>query len=240
MKRISVFSVIFVAIGMIVTSCGKGVSTNVSLKKDVDSAFYAIGVNYGAGLKEGLKTLPGTDGIVNIDAVIAGFVAGMKDDPSLKMNAEEAQAFIQSFVETASIRDAEKTKADGEAFLASNKTKQGVITTESGLQYKVITEGTGKKPTSENNAIVHYTGKLLDGTVFDSSVQRGEPVPFPLTPGALIQGMTEAILIMPVGSKYTIWIPSELAYGEYGNPQGGIKPNSVLEFEVELLGIAEE
>jgi len=210
------------------------------MKTDVDSAYYAIGVANGAQYREGLKTLPGFAGHENYDALLAGFAAALKDEVSkLKMTPENAQTFLQTYFETASVREAEKTKAEGVAFLASNKTKQGVITTESGLQYKVITEGTGKKPTSEDNAIVHYTGKLLDGTVFDSSVQRGEPVTFPLSPGSLIQGMTEAILIMPVGSKYTIWIPSELAYGEQQASQL-IKANSVLEFEVELLGIQEK
>jgi len=237
MKRISVFSVILVAIGMIGTSCGQGISTSVSMKTDVDSVFYAIGIAWGTGSREQLKTLPGAEGKENYDALLAGFAAALKDDVSkFKMTPENAQMFIQAYVESASRKEAEKAKAEGEAFLATNKTKQGVITTESGLQYKVITEGTGKKPTSEDTAIVHYTGKLLDGTVFDSSVQRGEPAPFPLSPGRLIQGMTEAILIMPVGSKYMLWIPSELAYGEYGQPPV-INPNSVLEFEVELLGI---
>ena len=238
MKRISVFSVILVAIGMIGTSCGQGISTSASMKTDVDSAYYAIGVANGAQFREGLKTIPGFADHENYDALLAGFAAALKDEVSkLKMTPENAQMFLQTYFETASVREAEKTKAEGVAFLATNKTKQGVITTESGLQYKVITEGTGKKPTLEDNVIVHYTGKTLDGNVFESSVQRGEPVTFPIT--GVIQGWIEGLQIMPVGSKYTFWIPSELAYGEYGQPPV-INPNSVLEFELELLGIQEK
>ena len=228
---------VFVAIGMIVTSCGKGVNTNVSLKSDVDSAFYAIGVNYGSGLREGLKTLPGSNGNVNHDAVIAGFAAAMKEDASLKMTQENAQMFIQTYVTATEMKEATATKAAGEAFLAANKTKEGVITTQSGLQYKVITEGTGKRPKPEDRVIFHYTGKLIDGTVFESSLTNGEPITYGVM--QLIKGWSEGLQIMPVGSKYIFWIPSELAYGEQ---QAGelIKPNSALEFEVELLGIEEQ
>jgi FKBP-type peptidyl-prolyl cis-trans isomerase FkpA/FKBP-type peptidyl-prolyl cis-trans isomerase FklB len=238
MKKINVFVIIIVAIGMVATSCGQGYKKNVSLKTDVDSMFYAIGVANGAQWREGIKTIPGTDGKENHDALIAGLAAALKDDVSLlKMTPENAQMFLQTYFETASIKEAQKTKTEGEAFLASNKTKQGVITTLSGLQYKVITEGAGRRPTPEDVVIVHYIGKLIDDTVFESSVERGEPATFPLS--GLIQGWIEGIQIMPVGSKYIFWIPSELAYGEYGSPPA-IKPNSTLMFELELLGIKEQ
>ena len=248
MRKINVFVTMIVAIGMIVTSCGKGVNTNVSLKSDVDSALYAIGVNYGAGLREGLQTLPGIErysgegvviyhGTVNYDAVIAGFAAAMKDEATLKMAPENAQMYIQTYLEEVSIREAEAARAEGEAFLASNRGKEGVITTESGLQYKVITEGSGRKPQEGDRVIVHYTGRLLDGTVFDSSFTYGsEPVTFGVM--QVIEGWGLALQLMPVGSKYIIWVPSNLAYGEYGSPPL-IKPNATLEFELELLGIEE-
>jgi len=133
-------------------------------------------------------------------------------------------------------KEAEEELAKGEAFLAENKTKEGVIATESGLQYKIITQGNGPKPEESSTVKVHYTGQLLDGTVFDSSVQRGESATFGVS--QVIQGWTEVLLLMPVGSKYQVWIPSNLAYGQQGAGQQ-IKPNSVLTFEIELLEIVQ-
>ena len=118
----------------------------------------------------------------------------------------------------------------------SNKTKPGITETASGLQYKVITEGTGSKPTIDDVVKVHYTGKLIDGTVFDSSVQRGQPAEFPV--GHVIPGWTEGLQLMSVGSKYEFTIPSKLGYGE--RPTGPIPANSVLLFEVELLDIVKK
>ena len=122
----------------------------------------------------------------------------------------------------------------GQDFLAANRSKEGVITTASGLQYKVITEGTGAKPTLKDKVRCHYTGKLLNGNVFDSSVQRGQPAEFEI--GQVIPGWQEVLQLMPVGSKFQVWIPSNLAYGAQGAGQV-IKPNATLEFEVELLEI---
>ncbi|MDD4514428.1 FKBP-type peptidyl-prolyl cis-trans isomerase [Massilibacteroides sp.] len=230
MKKFSVLvATVLVAMGIVSTSCDSKKSAN--LKTAIDSASYAIGVNTGANYKENLKTLPG--GEANIDVLIAGFIQAIKGD-STKMNSAEAQAYLQTYFMEAQAKDANKAKEAGEAFLAENKTKEGVITTESGLQYKVEVEGTGAKPTAEDRVKVHYTGTLLDGTKFDSSLDRGEPAEFGV--GQVIPGWTEGLQIMPVGSKYTFWIPSELAYGERGAGQD-IKPNSTLKFEVELLEI---
>lgn len=229
MKKVSVLVAAAVVSGMFFTSCGP--KTNVSLKSDVDSVSYAIGVSTGLGYKENLKTLPGAE--ANVDALIAGFVQAIKGD-STKMNMEEARGYMQKYFVEASAKEANKTKEEGEKFLADNKTKSGVITTESGLQYQVITEGTGAKPTAEDHVKVHYTGTLLDGTKFDSSIDRGEPAEFPVS--QVIKGWTEGLQLMPVGSKYIFWIPSDLAYGDRGAGQM-IKPNSTLKFEVELLEI---
>ncbi len=155
----------------------------------------------------------------------------------MKMTPQAAQAYMQTYFMEASTRDAKKTKEEGEKFLNENKTKKDVITTESGLQYQVVTEGTGEKPTAEDKVKVHYTGTLLDGTVFDSSVERGEPAEFGV--GQVIKGWTEVLQLMPAGSKYIVWIPSELAYGERG-AGGDIKPNSTLKFEIELLEIVKD
>jgi FKBP-type peptidyl-prolyl cis-trans isomerase FkpA/FKBP-type peptidyl-prolyl cis-trans isomerase FklB len=129
---------------------------------------------------------------------------------------------------------AEKNKAEGDAFLAANKDKPGVKVTASGLQYQVMREGEGAKPTTNDQVKVHYLGTLIDGTKFDSSYDRGEPAQFPLN--GVIAGWTEALQLMPVGSKYKLFIPSNLAYGDRGTP-GPIGPNATLIFEVELLEI---
>ena len=232
MKKISIYvAAAIVALGVSSTSCDS--KQNVNLKLAVDSASYAIGVNTGAGYKENLKTLPG--GKANVDALIAGFITALKgDSAALKMTPEAAQAYLQTYFTEAQARDVVKVKDEGEKFLAENKTKSGVLTTESGLQYQVVTEGKGAKPTAADKVKVHYTGTLLDGTKFDSSVDRGEPAEFGV--GQVIKGWTEGLQIMPVGSKYIFWIPSELAYGEQG-AGADIKPGSTLKFEIELLDI---
>ncbi|MFN7550406.1 MAG: FKBP-type peptidyl-prolyl cis-trans isomerase, partial [Pseudomonadota bacterium] len=129
---------------------------------------------------------------------------------------------------------ADKNQAAGDAFLATNKSKPGVKATASGLQYQVITEGKGAKPVDTDTVKVHYVGSLLDGTKFDSSVDRGEPAQFPLN--GVIPGWTEGLQLMPVGSKFKFWIPGNLAYGASGRPPV-IEPNALLTFEVELLEI---
>ena len=223
MKKLSVLvATVIVAMGASFTSCGDS-HKSASLKTSIDSASYAIGISTGAGYKENLKTLPG--GEANVDDLIAGFIQAIKGDSSaMKMNPQQAQQYLQTYFVEAQAREAKKTK-------------EGVITTESGLQYKVEKEGTGAKPTATDKVKVHYTGTLLDGTKFDSSVDRGEPAEFGV--GQVIKGWTEGLQIMPVGSKYILWIPAELAYGERGAGQD-IKPNSVLKFEVELLDIVKE
>lgn len=233
MKKISVLvATALVVMGASFSSCVDS-HKSASLKTAVDSASYAIGISTGAGYKQNLKTLPG--GEANVDDLIAGFIQAIKGDSSaMKMTPEEAQRYLQTYFVEAQAREASKNKEEGEKFLAENKTKEGVITTESGLQYKVETEGKGAKPTETDRVKVHYTGTLLDGTKFDSSVDRGEPAEFLVN--QVIPGWTEGLQIMPVGSKYIFWIPAELAYGERGAGQD-IKPNSVLKFEVELLDI---
>ena len=220
--------------GTALTSCGGGSIPSEKLNKAVESARYALGVSTGASYKETLKTLPGEE--IDVDNVIAGFVQAIKGD-SLKMTPEAAQRYLNNYFMEAQTREANENKEAGEKFLAENKTKDGVFTTESGLQYQVITEGTGAKPTATDRVKVHYTGTLLDGTKFDSSLDRGEPTVFGVN--QVIKGWTEGLQLMPVGSKYIFWIPSELAYGRQGAGRD-IKPNSVLKFEVELLEIVKD
>ncbi len=226
-----------VAAGMVMTSCDqKGVTTNVTLNTPIDSASYALGINVGSNLKANLKTFPGKDP-VNHDLFISGLMAAMNDTAAMKMTAEAAQKYINDYAMKVQQAEAEVELKAGQDFLATNKTKEGVITTESGLQYKVITEGTGKIPTAKDKVKCHYTGKLLNGEVFDSSVQRGEPATFAVE--QVIRGWQEVLQLMPVGSKYQIWVPSDLGYGPNGAGQM-IKPNATLEFEIELLEIVKE
>ncbi|MDR1382009.1 MAG: FKBP-type peptidyl-prolyl cis-trans isomerase [Tannerella sp.] len=231
MKKISLLTIVaMVTAGIAFSSCDS--KKSVSLKSDIDSVSYIIGASYGQGMRENIKTFP-TPG--NVNALISGFTnAANGDSIYLGMDMQAAQLFVQTYFQNLQTRIADETKAEGEKFLEENKGKSGVITTESGLQYKVITEGTGQKPSLEDTVKVHYVGKLLDGTQFDSSVERGEPATFPLT--GVIPGWSQGVQLMPVGSKYIMWIPADLAYGMQP-PTQLIKPNSTLEFEVELLEV---
>ncbi|MDO5571516.1 MAG: FKBP-type peptidyl-prolyl cis-trans isomerase [Bacteroidales bacterium] len=231
MKKIAILPII--AAGAIaLTSCNSGSTPKATLKTTVDSVSYAIGINTGLGYKQNLESFPGEP--ANIDDMIAGFAEGLKGNPS--MTQEEAMNIIQTYFQNAEKIESEKNLAEGKKFLEENAKKEGVITTESGLQYKVDSLGTGATPKAEDVVKVHYTGTLLDGTKFDSSVDRGEPATFGVN--QVIPGWTEGLQLMPVGSKYTFYIPSELAYGERAAGQA-IKPNSTLVFQVELISIEE-
>ncbi len=200
-----------------------------------DKASYAIGARIGSNMKRDRFDL-------NPDLV----AEGMKDalnNRKLRMELKEITTILMKLQEQKQAamkkkRDSQQVtnKKEGEKFLAANKNKKGVITTPSGLQYEVIKEGDGPKPTAADNVKVHYKGTLLDGEVFDSSYDRGEPISFPLN--GVIPGWTEGLQLMKVGSKYRFFIPSNLAYGERG-AGAVIGPNATLIFEVELLGIGE-
>ncbi len=197
-----------------------------------------IGANIGSALKEQSgKGLMGDSTLkVDMDLIKQGLVNGLRGS-NVTMTAEEAQMYVNSTMQR--LQQAKMAsqyganKAAGEKFLAENKTKAGVTTTASGLQYEVIKKGTGALPTDTAQVKVHYHGTLIDGTVFDSSVDRGEPATFGVN--QVIKGWTEALKLIPVGSKYKLYIPQELAYGPA--EQGNIKPYSALIFEVELIEI---
>jgi FKBP-type peptidyl-prolyl cis-trans isomerase FklB len=179
----------------------------------------------------------------NKQAFVAAFTCGLKGEKLLIEDAEEiVQAASEKAREAAELKKNEGLKeeyseqiAAGEAFLAENKTKDDVVTLPSGLQYKILKKGTGAMPTESSRVKVDYVGTLLDGKQFDSSIERGEPAVFGVT--QVIKGWTEALLLMPVGSKWIIYVPSDLAYGS--RDTGAIKPYSTLIFEIELLGIEE-
>jgi FKBP-type peptidyl-prolyl cis-trans isomerase len=192
-------------------------------------ASYALGMNVGTSLK--------TDGII---PDIEEFTQGMKDvlsDSKLRFSMEEAyQVFNEAFTLLETEREAVNRQAEIE-FLAENSKKRGITITGSGLQYEIITEKSGPKPSYDNVVQVHYEGTLIDGTVFDSSYARGEPAEFPL--GNVISGWTEGLQLMSIGSKYRFYIPSDLGYGPQGRPPQ-IAPYSTLIFDIELLDIKEQ
>lgn len=232
MKKVNLLvAVMALTAGIFASSCD--FKKSVKLNNGLDSASYAIGILNGSGFRQNIATVPG--GELNIDLLLAGFEETLRTDSAkTKITMEEAQTFIQEYFNRIQTEQASQSKEEGDKFLEENKAKPGVITTESGLQYQVITEGTGERPKATDQVKVHYTGSLLDGKVFDSSVERGEPATFQVD--RVIPGWTEGLQIMPVGSKYIFWIPSDLGYGERGSGPD-IKPNSMLKFEVELLEI---
>lgn len=207
----------------------------IDLESDDARAGYSVGVNIGMNLQS-----QGIASNVDIEALLAGIADGLSGN--LQLTQEEIVSAIQSFsqqMDAQAQAEIEQQAQAGRDFLTENATREGVMTTESGLQYLVMEEGDdpgAPSPGADDTVRVHYHGTLIDGTVFDSSVQRGEPISFPLN--GVIPGWTEGLQLMQVGDKYRFFIPSELAYGETGT--GPIGPNSTLIFEVELLGIEDE
>jgi FKBP-type peptidyl-prolyl cis-trans isomerase FklB len=225
-------------VAIMLGSCAKNYVSNVKIKTNEDSLSYAFGiVNYNALQNDSIKLDP--------RIVAKAMLDGEKGKPL--MSDEIAKGFIMSFVTARQAQQAERQAeqdkllykdyiVENEAFLTKNKEKAGVTVTPSGLQYEVIKMGTGNKPTPNNTVKVHYVGTLIDGTEFDSSVKRNEPAQFPVS--GVITGWTEALQLMPIGSKFKLYIPQNLAYGA---SQAGdvIKPFSTLIFEVELLEIVQ-
>ncbi len=204
----------------------------ITLETPRQKTSYAIGYQMGLGLKNVIQD-------VDIDIIFKGIQDSAVNSKE-QLTKEEMQKILQEFTQTMNQRmmekrriDGEKNKTEGETFLKANASKPGVKVTASGLQYMVIIEGTGLKPTKTDRIKVHYRGTLLDGTEFDNSYNRGQPAVFPLE--GFIPGWIEGVLLMKVGSKYKFFLPSGLAYGDRG--AGAIGPNAVIVFEVELLGI---
>ncbi len=207
----------------------------VVLNNNTDSTSYAIGFDLGRNIKKGGVEL-------NVEILQRGIAAAMETGETDLLGEEVIQALIQAWSMEAQKRFSERmqqiateNKTKGDSFLAENAKLEGITVTESGLQYKVLQAGEGERPTDTSTVTVHYEGKLLDGTIFDSSYERGEPIEF--TTGQVIPGWTEALKLMPAGSKWQVFIPSDLGYGERGTPDGSIPPNSVLIFDVELISI---
>lgn len=190
-------------------------------------------VSYALGLSLGNNLLGSGVNTLNYTQLSKG-IQDVMEQKQPDMSYQEAQAVINDFFQTLQSSTSEKAQSEGKAFLDANGKRDEVITLASGLQYEVMTKGTGAIPKASDSVKVHYHGTLIDGNVFDSSVRRGEPATFGVT--QVISGWVEALQLMPVGSKWKLFIPSDLAYGEQGAGQS-IAPNSTLIFEVELLEI---
>ncbi len=219
---------LFMFAGLLVSSCkvNKGMENSV-LDSDLKKASYSLGVTAGSFyLQQGFDSL-------NVEAFFNGFSTAMEEG-ELQMSEEECNMFLQEFFTKASVAKTEELKKEGQEFLEENGKREGVISLESGLQYEVINEGTGASPSLTDKVKTHYHGTLLDGTVFDSSVERGEPISFSVD--GVIAGWTEALQLMREGSKWRLFVPYDLAYGERGAGQD-IAPFATLIFEVELLEI---
>ena len=242
MKKITTLSVTALASAMLLmTSCSTNNGNKEAAAKTVSvteqsPANEKVGYSLGYMMAEGNKEAVGD---LNLDTFEKGFRDGYKGTKAA-LTEEQMQEVLMTYQkeqEAKFAKDMESkagdNKAKGAAFLAENGKKAGVKTTASGLQYKVVTAGTGKSPKATDVVEVNYEGKLIDGTVFDSSYERGEPIEFPLN--QVIAGWTEGLQLMKEGGKYEFYIPSDIAYGEAGN--AGIEPNSTLIFTVELLKV---
>jgi FKBP-type peptidyl-prolyl cis-trans isomerase FklB len=204
-----------------------------AFKTQKDKVSYAIGMNVGSTLhRQGVDIDPKVLQQGLQDALAGGKTLLSEEEERAVLT--ELQADMRKKQQEKMQQAGEANKKDGEAFLAANKAKEGVVTLPSGLQYKVITTGTGPKPTASDSVVCNYRGTLIDGKEFDSSYKRGQPATFPVS--GVIKGWTEALQLMPVGSKWQLFVPSELGYGERGTG-ADIGPNATLIFEVELLSI---
>jgi FKBP-type peptidyl-prolyl cis-trans isomerase FklB len=203
------------------------------LKTPKDKASYAIGMNIGKGLH---KDSVDVDPAILLRGLKDGMAGGKTlltdDEAKSAMVAIQADLRKKQEAKMAVVGDA--NKKEGDEFLAQNKAKEGVVTLPSGLQYKILKEGTGPKPSASDSVVCNYKGTLIDNTEFDSSYKRGQPATFPV--GQVIKGWTEVLQLMPVGSKWQVFVPSDLAYGPRA-PGGTIGPNAALIFEIELLSI---
>ena len=229
-----IFFCIFLASSVLLVSCGGGKPNyKASLKTDTDSVSYFIGYNLGVQVVS--SDIEG----FNINAMAKGVQEAIKHGKEIDQEKmQEIQMFFNTYFTNLQNRISEKALKEGQDWLDANKKKQGVVTLPSGVQYKIIQEGTGSKPTKEDMVDVVYRGTLIDGTEFDNSKNHGDTVSFPV--GGVVLGFQEALTLMNEGSVWEVYIPSELGYGENVRPGGLIKPNSVLIFELNLVKVKQK
>jgi len=224
--------VTLVAGSLAFASCNTFKSSKIELKTLADSAAYAIGTDIGNNITKNLPTAPGGKDL-NQQLILAAFSDALNGKTS-QIPADKVQSITQNYFVKQQAMEGAKNIEAGKKFLDENGKRSGVKTTASGLQYEILKEGTGVKPLATDTVKVHYHGTTIEGKVFDSSVDRKEPATFAVN--QVIPGWTEALEMMSVGSKWKIYVPSALAYGERG-AGADIKPNATLVFEVELLEI---
>ena len=207
--------------------------TPLALTTQKDKFSYALGMNLGGSLKKQAVAVDPNILARGLKDALAGGKTALTEDQA-RATLMDVQTEMRKKQQDQMQAAGEASKKEGATFLAANKTKDGVVTLPSGLEYKILTQGTGPKPTASDSVVCNYRGTLINGTEFDSSYKRGEPATFPVS--GVIKGWTEALQLMPVGSKWQLFIPSDLAYGER-SPAPEIGPDSTLIFEVELLSI---
>jgi FKBP-type peptidyl-prolyl cis-trans isomerase FklB len=221
-------NVIIISSLLAIVACKTETPKEVNLENELDSVSYSLGVNIGENINKQFEEY-------SLDNFVAGMKGVLNNEEEPKISGEQATAIIQGYFTKKQGQESETMIEEGRKFLETNASKEGVTVLESGLQYEVLAQGDGiNMPKLEDNVTTHYHGTLMDGTVFDSSVDRGEPASFPVN--GVIKGWTEALQLMSVGSKWKLYVPYDLAYGERGaGPQIG--PYSTLVFEVELISI---
>ncbi len=226
---------LLVLLGVLLMALPVNAAEKSELKTPKEKLDYAIGIDIARNMKRlGVQ--------VNLDTMAKGLKDGLSERKAL-ISDEEIRQLLADYQTEMKVKWAEKTqlaaqgnKKQGDAFQAENKKKEGVVTLPSGVQYKVVKAGGGAKPTEADTVACNYTGTFVDGTEFDSSYKRGEPTKFKMD-GGIIRGLKEALLLMPVGSKWQVVVPPELAYGERGGPAGKVGPNATLVFELELVSV---
>ena len=229
-------TILFSIIVFLLSCNNKGkVNNEISLNSEIDSVSYAIGNAIAQSIITQNEQIKNQSPDLNMEIINSSIMSNLTDANKSVLDSATTQIIIQNYFSKKQKLEEDNAKAEGVKFLEENKSKDGVQVTESGLQYVIISEGTGKNPVDSSNVTVHYHGTTPSGEVFDSSVDRGQPATFNLS--QVIKGWTEGVQLMKEGAKYKFFIPQELAYGANPRPGGPIKPYMPLVFEVELISI---